>query len=92
MVNADMKLKDISPWKESYDKPRQHIKKQTCRFAKKDRIIKATVFLSHVQMCELDHKEGWELKNVCFWMVVLEKTLESPLDCKEIKTVNPKEN
>ena len=45
---------------------------------------------SHVWMWELDHKESWALKNWCFWTVVLEKTLESPLDCKEIKLVNPK--
>ena len=43
-------------------------------------------------MWELDHREGWALKNWCFWTVVLEKTLESPLDCKEIKPVNPKGN
>ena len=43
-------------------------------------------------MRELDHKEGWGLKNWCFWTVVLEKTLESPLDCKEIQPVNPKGN
>ena len=43
-------------------------------------------------MWELDHKEGWALKNWCFWTVVLEKTLESPLDCKEIQPVNPKGN
>ena len=47
---------------------------------------------SHVWMWELDHKESWVLKNWCFWTVVLEKTLESPLDCKEIKPVNPKGN
>ena len=47
---------------------------------------------SNVQMWELDHKESWMLKNRCFWAVVLEKTLESPLDCKEIKPVNPKVN
>ena len=47
---------------------------------------------SHVWMWQLDHKEGWELKNWCFWTVVLEKTLESPLDCNEIKPVNPKGN
>ena len=47
---------------------------------------------SLVQMWELDHKEGWAQKNRCFWTVVLEKTLESPLDCKEIKPVNPKGN
>ena len=47
---------------------------------------------SHVRMWELDYKEGWVSKNWCFWIVVLEKTLESPLDCKEIKPVNPKGN
>ena len=47
---------------------------------------------SHVWMWELDHKEGWAPKNWCFWTVVLEKTLESPLDCKEIRPVNPKGN
>ena len=47
---------------------------------------------SHIQMSELDHKEGWALKNWCFWIRLLEKTLESPLDCKEIKPVNPKGN
>ena len=47
---------------------------------------------SHVQMLELDHKEGWEPKNWCLWIVVLEKTLESPLKCKEIKPVNLKGN
>ena len=50
------------------------------------------LFSSHVQMWELDHKEGWALKNLCFWAVVLEKTLESPLDGKEIKPVHPKGN
>ena len=47
---------------------------------------------SHVWMWALDHKEGWVSKNWCFWTVVLKKTLESPLDCKEIKPVNPKGN
>ena len=47
---------------------------------------------NHVWMWELDHKEGWASKNWCFWTVVLEKTLESPLDSKEIKPVNPKGN
>ena len=47
---------------------------------------------SHVWMWELEYKESWVLKNWCFWTVVLEKTLESPLDCKEIKPVNPKGN
>ena len=47
---------------------------------------------SHVWMWELNHTEGWALKNWCFWTVVLEKTLESPLDCKEIQPVNPNGN
>ena len=54
-------------------------------------IVKATVFSgSHVWFWELNHKEGWTPKNWCFGTVVLEKTLESPLECKEIKPVNPK--
>ena len=47
---------------------------------------------SHARMWELDHKEGWALKNWCFWTVVLEKTLDSPLDSKEIKPINPRGN
>ena len=54
-------------------------------------LVKAMVFPVVMYRCELDHKEGWAPKNWCFWTVVLEKTLESPLDCKEIKPVNPKE-
>ena len=46
----------------------------------------------HVWMLELDYKESWVLKNLCFWTMVLEKTLESPLDCKEIQPVHPKGN
>ena len=54
-------------------------------------LVKAMVFFSsHVWMWELDYKESWLLKNWCFWTVVLEKTLESPLDCKEIQPVHPK--
>ena len=55
-------------------------------------IIKAMVFPVVIWMWALDHKEGWEPKNWCFWIVALEKTLESPLDCKEIKPVNLKGN
>ena len=51
-------------------------------------LVKAMVF--HVWMWELDYKKSWVLKNWCFWTVVLEKTLESPLDCKEIQSVHPK--
>ena len=68
-----------APWKESYEKPRQHLglSCQSYGFSS-----------SHIWMGELDHKEGWTLKNWYFLTVVLEKTLESPLDCKEIKPVN----
>ena len=55
-------------------------------------IVKAIVFPVVMYGCELDHKEGWALKNWCFWTAVLEKILESPLDFKEIKPVNPKGN
>ena len=55
-------------------------------------IVKAMLSNSHVQMWELGHEEGWAPKNWCFWIVVLGKTLESPLDSKEIKPVHPKGN
>ena len=56
-------------------------------------IVKAMVFpSSHIPMWELNYKEGWARKNSCFWTLVLEKTLESPLDCREVKLVNPKGN
>ena len=85
--------KTLAPWKESYDKPRQGIKKQRYHFADEGPYSQSYSFSSsHVQMQELDCKEGWVLKNPCLWIVVLEKTLESPLDCKEIKLVNPKGN
>ena len=81
----------LTPWKESYDQPRQHIKKQRHDFADKGLSSQGYGFSSgHVWMWELDYKESWAPKNWCFWTVVLEKTLESPLDCKEIQTVHPK--
>ena len=55
-------------------------------------LVKAMVFPVVMYGCELDCEESWELKNWCYWTVVLEKTLESPLDCKEIQPVNPKGN
>ena len=84
----------FAPWKKSYGKPRQHIKKQWHYFANKSLSIQSYDFSSsHVWMWELDHKEGWgELKNWCFCNVMLDKTLESPLDSREIKPVNPKRN
>ena len=83
----------LVPWKKSYDQPRQHIKKQRDYFANQGPSSQRYGFSSsHVWMWELDHKEGRAPKNWCFQTVVLEKTLESPLDCMEIKLVNPKGN
>ena len=89
VVITAMKLKDVCSWKESYDKLTQHIKNQRHYFADKSMYGQSCGFASsHVQMWESDHKESWEPNNWCFWTVVLEKTLESPLDCKEIKPIN----
>ena len=83
----------LASWKESYVKPRQRIKKQRRHFANIGPYSQSYGFSSsQIWMWELDHKEGWAMKNRCFQTVVLEKTLESPLDCKEIKPVNPKGN
>ena len=80
-------------WKKSYDQPRQHIKKQRHYFANKSPSSLSYDFSSsRVWMWELDYKESWAPKNWCFWTVVLEKTLENPLDCKEIQPLNPKGN
>ena len=92
MVTAPMKLKDTCSLEENYDTPRQCIKKETNHFADKAPHSQSYGFSScHVRMWELDHKEGWALKNSCFWTVVLEKTLETPLDCKKsiLKEINP---
>ena len=88
-----IKRQILAPWKKSYDQPRQHFKKQRHHFANKGPDSWSYGFSSsHVWMWELSHKEGWAPKNWCFWTVVLEKTLESPMDSKEIKPVNPKGN
>ena len=85
----------LAPWKKSYDKPRQHIKKKRNHFVNKGPCRQSYGFAScHVRMWELDCKEGWALKNWCFWTMMLKKTLESPLDCKEsnqsiLKEINP---
>ena len=77
----------------TYDKPREHIKKQRHHFANKDPYSQSYSFSSsHVWIWELDHKEGWVPKNWWFWIVVLEKTLENTLDSKEFKPANPKGN
>ena len=81
-----------APWKESYEKPKQCIKQQKHHFANKGQYSQSYAFSSsHIRIWELDCKKGWALKNWYFW-IVLEKTLESPLDCKEILPINPKGN
>ena len=83
----------LTACQESYDQPRQHIIKQRHYFANKGPSSQGYGFSSsHVWMWELDYKESWALKNWCLWTVALEKTLESPLDCKEIQLVHPKGN
>ena len=78
-------------WKKSYDQPRQRIKKQRHYFANKCPSSQGYGFSSsHVWMRGLDYKKSWVPKNWCFWTVVLEKTLESPLDFKKIQPVHPK--
>ena len=79
MVSEAMKLKDACSLEEkSSDKLRRHIKKQRHYFSS-----------CHVWMWELEYKESWVPKNWCFWTMLLEKALESPLDCKEIQPINP---
>ena len=83
----------LASWKESYEKPRHCIKKQRHHSANKDPYSQSYGFCSsNVWIWELGHKEGWVPKHWCFWTVVLVKTLESPLDCKENKPVHPKGN
>ena len=87
-----MKLKD-TPWQKGYDQPRQHTKKQRHYFANKGPSSQGYGFSSgHVWMWELNYKESWAPKNWSFWTVVLEKTVETPLDSKEIQPVHPKGN
>ena len=85
-------IKTLAPWKKTYDKPRQHIKMQTS-LCWQGPYSQSYGFASGcVWTWDLDHKEGWAPKNWCFRIVVVEKTLESPLDCRDIKPVNPKGN
>ena len=91
MVIAAMKLKDACSLEKSYDQPRQHIKKQRYYFSNKGLSSESYGFSSsHVWMWELHYQESSAPKNWCFWIVVLEKTLESPLESEEIQPVHPK--
>ena len=82
----------LQPWNYKTLAPWKHIKKQRHHSANKDLASQTYSFSSsHIWMWELDHKESCALKNWCFRTVVLEKTLEHPLDCKDIQPVSPKE-
>ena len=84
-----------TPWEKSYDQPRQHIKKHRHYFVNNGLSSQSFGFFSsHVWVWEVDYKESWVLKNWCFWTVVLEKTLESPLNCRRssqsiLKVISP---
>ena len=93
-TNGWWQLVYISPHSAfDFNKPRQHIKKQRHHFSKKGLSSQGYGFSSgHIWMWELDHKESWAPNNWSFWTVVLEKTLESPLDGKEIQPVHPRGN
>ena len=91
MVIAAMKLKDAYSLQWNYDQTRQNIKKQTHYLVNKGPSSQGYGFSSsHVWMRELDYIESWVQKNWCFWTVVLENILKSPLDCKEIQPIHPK--
>ena len=93
MVTAAMKLKDTCSLEEELWQTRQHIKKWRHYFANKGMSSQNFGFpSSYVWMWELDYKERWLPKNWCFWILVLEEILESPLSCKEIKPLHPKRN
>ena len=93
MVTVAIKLKDACSLEEKLWQPRKHIKKQRRYFSNKCLSHQGYGFSSsHVWMWELDFKESWAPRNWCFWTVELEKTLESPLDFKEIQPIHPKGN
>ena len=85
----------LTPWKKSYDQHRQHIKKQRHYFANKGPFSQGySLSNSHIRMWEFDYKESWVPKNWCFWAVVLEKNLESPLNWRRynqsiLKEISP---
>ena len=85
--------KMLALWKKTYDKPRQFFKKQRHHFVNNSLSSQSyDVSSRHIQMWELGHEGGWAPKNWLFQTVLLEKTLESPLDSQDIKLVNPKGN
>ena len=83
----------LTPWKKSYDQPRQQLKSRNITLTTKVRSSQSYGFSSsHVWTWELDYKESWAPRNWCFWNTLLEQTLESPLDCEQIQSVHPKGN
>ena len=90
-ISKGKNLKCLSPTKKVMTNLDSILKSRDITWPTKVHLVKAMVFSSgHVWMWELDYKESWAVKNWCFWTVVLEKTLESPLDYKEIQPVHPK--
>ena len=87
-----MHAKSLSPQKKNYDQPRQHIEHWDITLPTKVHLVKAMASPVHVWMWELEYKESWVLKNSCFCTLVLEKTLENPLNSKEMKLINPTGN
>ena len=90
MVMAAMKLRHLLLGRKAMTSLDSILKSKDITLLTKVRLVKAMVFPVFMFGCELDYKESWAPKNWCFWTVVLEKTLESPLDCKEIQAVHPK--
>ena len=94
-MTSVMKLKTLAPWKESHDKPKQHIKRQRHHFANKGPDSHSYDFSSHHGwMWELDHKQGWVLKIWCLWIVLLETLLRVPWTARRsnqsiLKEINP---
>ena len=82
----------LAPWKKSYDQLDSMLKSRDITLPTKVHLVKAMVFSVVMYGCELDYTESSAPKNWCFWVTVLEKTLERPLDCKEIQPVHPKGN
>ena len=82
----------LAPWKKAMTNLDSVLKSRDITLLTKFCFVKAMVFPVIMYRCELAYKESWVQKNWCFWTVVLEKTLKSALDCKEIKSVNPKGN
>ena len=82
----------LAPWKKAMINVDSIFKKQTLLYQQRSICQSYGFSSSHVWMWKLEYKQSWVLKNWCFWTAVLEKTLESPLDCKKIQPVHPKRN